>query len=321
MNQQATQNGAEGTQTTDTAQRVPGDLTLDETTRVAEAEAVATSGDYAVAMAMFREILDDNPVATPAIIGIGDIYLEQEDYSAAEPVFARAARLEPRNFSAQFKHGIALQMLDRLVEAVRAYHRALTIKPNDIDANLNIATTYLQMGEPRSAVTFAERVVELSPSNGPAQANLGAAYEQLDEPDKAISAYITAAELMEPSPALMRNLLNMLASEGRYREAVNTAENLLKLEESAEVYERLGWAYFRLGEYDRSVTAYERAVALQDDHWRALNGLAVNALNQWLVSEKRDTTARLTAQDGFRRSLRVNKEQPKVISLMLEYGL
>ena len=41
-------------------------------------------------------------------------------------------------FDAQFGHGRALQMLDRFIEAVQAYHRALTIRP-DIFTNEGIA--------------------------------------------------------------------------------------------------------------------------------------------------------------------------------------
>ena len=80
-------------------------------------------------------------------------------------MLARAARLAPRNFDAQYGHGRALQMLERFIEAVRAYHRALTIRPDNINANQNLATTYLQLGEPSSALVFAEKAVELDPAS------------------------------------------------------------------------------------------------------------------------------------------------------------
>src|SRR5678815_2179910 len=108
----------------------------------------------------------------------------------------------------RYGHGLALQMLNRLVEAVRAYHRALTIDPDSIKANLNLAITYLQMNEAQSAVTFAEKAVAPDPANGAARVNLGAAYEKVGRNKDAIDQYTAAMELVENTPPLMMNLIN-----------------------------------------------------------------------------------------------------------------
>ena len=58
--------------------------------------------------------------------------------------------------------------------------------------------------------------------------------------------------------------------------------------QAANAYERLGWCYFRLGHYDRSIDAYRSAIEIEPDHWPALNGAGINALNTWLLSGKND---------------------------------
>jgi tetratricopeptide (TPR) repeat protein len=279
------------------------------------------AGEYDVALTIFQDILAENPTITTAYLGIGEIHLVRKDYAKAEPAYARAARLEPRNFDAQYGHGLALQMLNRLVEAVRAYHRALTIDPDSVKANTNIATSYVQLRDPAKALTFAERAVEVDPSNGPARANLGAIYEELGQFNRAVDAYIAALELMGNRPPLMMNLINALGEENRYREAANTAESLLRIEPSAQAYERLGWCMFKLREYEQSMEAYRDAVDLDPTHWPALNGVGINALNRWLITRRGDAQARLEAREAFRRSLRVNPDQPKLVELMLKYGL
>ncbi|HRP63022.1 MAG TPA: tetratricopeptide repeat protein [Phycisphaerales bacterium] len=287
-----------------------------------DAHRAMQAGDYDIALAMFREILAENPTITPAYLGMGEIYLVQQDYEKAEPVYARAARLEPRNFEAQYGHGFALQMLQRFAEAVRAYHRALTIDPDNPKANLNLATTYLQLSEPRNAVLFAERAVEVDPSSGAARANLGAVYEQLDRNAEAVEQYLMAMELLEENTApLMLNLINVLGKEKRYREAVNTAEHLVRVQPTANAYERLGWGYFRLGEFDRSINAYRKSVELDPQHWLSWSGIGVNSLNAWLLSERKDTDAMREARTAFRRSLQINPDQPRLITLMSNYGL
>jgi tetratricopeptide (TPR) repeat protein len=229
--------------------------------------------------------------------------------------------LEPRNFDAQYGHGLALQLLKRFVDAVRAYQRALVIEPDNPKANLNVAVTYLQLNDPERGVRFAEHAVKIDPSNGAAHANLGAIYEKLERYPEAVDSYIAALELMGNQPPLMMNLINVQAKVERYHEAANTAETLVRLAPTAEAYERLGWCYFKLREYDRSMTAYRSAVEEDSKHWPALNGIGVNALNTWILSKKRDGDAKREAGDAFRRSLRVNADQPKVVQLLLNYDL
>jgi tetratricopeptide (TPR) repeat protein len=286
-----------------------------------EAETAKDAGDYEAALALFRQILAGNPDSSTAYIGLGEVYLLQEDFASAEPVLARAARLEPRNFDAQYGHGLALQMLERFVEAVKAYHRALTIRPESLEANLHLATTYLQMGEPRSARVFAEKVVQLDPGHGPGRAALGAVYQELGRFEEAVTEYEAAIELMEPTPPLLISLINALGKQKRYVDARNTAEYLVKLVPSAEGYERLGWAEFRLGEYGRSIDAYRRAVEIDGRFWRAHNGIGCNALNAWLLSDQRDRAALQEAKQAFRRSLQANPDQPKVVALLTKYGV
>jgi len=295
--------------------------TPEQAERLDDAHAAMESGNLDDALTLFQEILAENPTITTAYLGIGEIYMLQEDYESAEPAFARAARLEPRNYEAQYGHGLALQMLKRYAESIRAYHRALTIDPASPDANLNLAYVYLQLGEPTRALTFAEKAVAMAPDRGPARSTLGSIYQDLDRNAEAIETFLVAIELMGNHPPLMMNLIQVLARESRFREALNTAQTLVRLDPTANAYERLGWCAFKLRDYEQSIEAYRDAVEIQPAHWPSLNGIGVNALNTWLLSKKRDTEARQEAGDAFRRSLRANPRQPKVIQLLDNYRL
>ena len=266
--------------------------------KLTDAEAAMDSGDYNVALSLFQEILATNPTVTTAYLGIGDIYMIRRDYDKAEPAYSRAAKLEPRNFDAQYGHGLALQMLERFVDAVKAFHRALTIDPENFKANLALATTYLQMNEARNAITFAEKAVELDPGNGSARVNLGAAYEKVGRDRDAIDQYLAARELVEDTPPLMLNLINVLAREKRYQEAANTAENLVKVSPSANAYERLGWCYFRLSDFNKSMAAYKEAVEIDPKHWQSWLNLGIVSL-----FDKHDVK---TAEEAFAKVQELN---------------
>jgi hypothetical protein len=76
-----------------------------------------------------------------------------------------------------------------------------------------------------------------------------------------------------------------------------------------------------VGDYGRSIDAYRRAVEIDGTCWRAQNGIGCNALNTWLLSERRDRAALQEAKQAFRRSLQANPDQPKVVALLTKYGV
>ena len=295
--------------------------TQEQANQIDAAKAAQESGDYEVALDILQDVIAENPTITEAFLSVGDIYLETEDYEKAEPAYRRAARLEPRNFRAQYGLGLALQMLNRYAEAVQVYHKALTINPDDFRANLEIATAYLELNDADKARTFAERAVSIDPASGPARVNLGAICERLGNPEQAVEHYIAAVEILGNEPPLVANLVSALAGARRYREAANTAQTLVRIDPSPNAWERLGYCYFKLREYDESQNAYRSAVELDPDHWPSLNGIGVNALNQWLLSERNDETVRRLAREAFRRSLRVNPEQDRIVGLLINYNL
>lgn len=307
--------------TTTTQRTAPVEPTVQEQATLTAATQLRTTGDNEAALALFQELLDKNPLLPEAYVGIGDVRFAQGRFTEAEPSYKRAVTLDPADFQAQYGHGRSLQMLGRLAESIGAYQRALVANPKSAEVNLNMATAYLSLGDPRVAAQFAERAVQLEPRNGAAHVNLGVAYERLGRPADALMQYQAAAELLPQTPQLLTNMVNAYVADGRYPEAVNTAIALTKLASGPETYERLGWAEFRAGNYDSSSVAYRQAVVLDPNYWPAWNGIGVNALNRWLLSEKKDGVAASEARRAFRSSMQANPNQPKVLKLYTTYGL
>ena len=286
-----------------------------------QADKAMKQQDYQVAVSLFEQILASQPDNVPALIGLGDAQGELGQWPQAEPAFAKAATLEPQSYDAQFGHGLSLQMLDRFIDAVAAYHRALVIDPLSGSAALGVGTSYLQLDEPQHALPFAHRAVELIPDDGRAWTCLGAALEQTGEHDQSLDAYLAASERMESSPEIKHNLLHAYARAGRHLEVVGTARSMLAESDNPQAAERMGWACFRLGQYEESADAYRQAVRMDPQMWRAWNGLGVTALNKWLLSDKGDAPAKREAAHAFMTSLRIHPDQNKVASLVERYQL
>lgn len=297
----------------------PAEPTAIEAVQLDKARSRADRGDYEAALAIFEDVLRENPRLPDAWVGVGDMRMNLQDWEKAEVAYGNASSLDGENFQAHFGRGKALQVLNRLIDAIRSYHRALLIRPDDFDANLNMATAYLQLDQPLSAITFAEKSVKLQPESGVARINLGVAYERARRPDDAIVQYEMAAELMEPTPQLLMNLLNAYAQSRRYREAVNAANLLVRVAPSASSWERLGWAYFRLGDYTRSLDGYRESVRTDGQYWPGWNGVGVNLLNTWLLEERPNAATLEEARAAFRKSLQINPDQVKIQRLLAAY--
>ncbi|MEN0019394.1 MAG: tetratricopeptide repeat protein [Planctomycetota bacterium] len=285
-----------------------------------EARTLAASGDRAAALAEFERAIAINPELTDAYLGAGDIYRERGDYELAEQRYGEAARIEPQNFDAQYLHGLALQLLDRIDESVRAYLRALTIRPDDFNANLNLASALLQNDEAGQALPYAERAASINPSDGPARVNLGTAYAGMGRHAEAIGQFEAATELMQPTPELLLNLADSYGREARFAEMAGTVRQVIALQPSAEAFERLGSAEFRSRRYQDALAAFTRATQLNAQHYPAHNGIAVCQLNRYVWSERRDTAALDAALAAMRTSLRIEQNQPRILDLLSKYG-
>lgn len=284
------------------------------------AEGYRHQGDMDRALAEFERVIETNPLMTVAYLSAGDIYRERGEYAAAEQRYAAAAKVEPRNFDAQFYHGMTLQLLNRVQDAVRAYLRALAIRPNDFEANRRLAMAYLDLKEPVQALPYAQRSVALRSDSGPARANLAAVYAALGRYEAAVTEYQQAAELTELGPDILLNMADALGYLERYAEMASTLDQLLRIETSPAAYERMGKAMFKLRRYDQAMQAFGNAIAMDASYYPAHNGLGVCQLNQWLWSKGQNAPALDEAIKSLRRSLQIEPKQPRIVELVRRYG-
>ncbi len=298
----------------------PASNTFAASAAVTSARQMRAEGRADDALAELERAIELNPELTLAYLEAGDIHRERGDYDRAEPLYAEASRRDPTNFQAQYGHGLVLQLMGRLQDAIGAYLRALSIDPNSFDANLNLATAFLQIGEPSQGLTYAQRAVQLRPEDGAARTNLGATYAALGQYDAAIAEYEAAAERMAMTPELLLNLADAYGRVGRHAEMAGTLREVIRRDPSATAYERLGSALFRNKQYPDALAAFEQAVRLDPSHYPAHNGVAVCSLNRYLWSNRTDQAALTKARQAMQTSLAIKQNQPKIVDLMSKYG-
>lgn len=303
-----------------------GDSGVDSQTRealaLAQARKFRAMGDIRAALAELERAIAINPQFTPALLEAGDLHAELGEAELAERAYAAAARIEPRNFDAQFRHASTLHQLGRLDDAVRAYLRSLSVRPNEFEAMLGLSAAYLEAGNAAQALPYAQRSAESRPRSGEARMHLGTVLATMDRHEEAVVEYRQAAELMpKPAPGLLLNMSESLNRLGRYAEMVGALHEVVASEPTPVAYERLGSGLFRLRRYDEALNAFNESARLDPDYAPALNGVAVCELNNYLWAGKADSGARERAVEAMRRSLLIDRNQPRIIELLRRYSL
>ncbi|MFK7760022.1 MAG: tetratricopeptide repeat protein [Phycisphaerales bacterium] len=299
---------------------LPAPKTTEEQS-LARAVELYASGDLESALRELERAIAINPRFTRAYIELGDIYMEMAEYDLAERKFAAAVRNEPRNYLAQYRHANVLHKLGALDESKRAYLRALSIRPSAFDANLGLSQVQLESGTPEQALSYAQRAVRADPQSGRARMHLGNVHAALDQHEQAIIEYQQAADVFDqPGTGLLLNMADSLNQLQRYAEMVGVLEQMVLVEPDTLAYERLGSGYFRLRRYDEALVAFNSSANLDPNHFPALNGIAVCELNNYLWNGKVDGGARERAVDAMRRSLRLERQQPRIVELLRRYS-
>ncbi|HTB98080.1 MAG TPA: tetratricopeptide repeat protein [Terracidiphilus sp.] len=110
------------------------------------------AGEKQRAIALYEQILREDPAYAPAYINLGTIFFHLRRYGRAEELYRRATEADPGYVLAFFDLGNVLDELDRPEESIAAYKRAIVLAPRYADAHYNLALAYERKGEARGAL-------------------------------------------------------------------------------------------------------------------------------------------------------------------------
>jgi predicted Zn-dependent protease len=219
-----------------------------------------------------------------------------EALHALEPLAAQT----PEPAGVEKVRGLALYQQNKLMEAAAAFAGAATQDPHDIEAAQMQGVTLFRMGRPADAIPLLERSREQKVAAANVDGNyvLGLCYmdtRRYDEARKAFAAqygfppdgaeaYLLSARLLfrreylpaaitaaqkalalAPKMPLVHQLLGEIAlAQSRETDAITEFEQERAINPLyGGLYDRLGDAYLRAGEYDKAQQALNRAVLLE----------------------------------------------------------
>ncbi len=152
-----------------------------------------------------------------------------------------------------------------------------------------------------------ERVQQLESRHWPLLYGRGAAWERTGRWDLAEADFRRALELVPDQPLVLNYLAYSWIEQGKHlEEARDMAARAVELRpDNGFIIDSLGWAYFRLGDYETAVTTLERAMEAEpgdpvitshygDALWRV--GREFEARLQWRSALRSDPDPELAAE-------------------------
>ena len=188
----------------------------------------------------------------------------------------------PGRGSANYLMAIALGRDGRPDEAATHLTALLRTNPSHVEGNVLMAVHLQRQGRREEAIKHLEAALRVNPGLGGIKLQLGHLYLVSNRlPDALrIAQELERAAPKSPEPPLLRGMA--LLAQRKAPEALEAFGAALKIKpDLADAHRGSGQAHEMLGQADRAVASYQRALAIKGDDVTVLNNLA------WLLAEVR----------------------------------
>jgi len=226
--------------------------------------AYAERGEYAKAVAAFREALRLEPDLGEAWAGLGLIYDKLGQREPAITAFREVVRLEPDHAVAWCNLGVLYRRQNQDDLAAQSYREALRSQPAMVEAWLGLGVALNHQGRHGEALSAYREAVRLKPDSAKGWFNLGRLYEQDGEHAEAIAAYREAIRLKADDPLAWYNLAVLSREYGDPREAVKAFLEAIRFKpHDADAWYGLGMTYALQGDRDGTLEVYQQLAIVE----------------------------------------------------------
>jgi tetratricopeptide (TPR) repeat protein len=235
---------------------------LDKATLLDEGVRLLDAKQPSAAISRFKKVIDIDCNSAGAYSGIGQAFLDMQEYEGARVALTKSIELNPTP-ARYVLLGHALSMLNDRRSAIRAYSDALRRSPRDSEALFGVGNV-LAKAHPRMAAAALEKAIEADPSFGESYLELGALLNRTGRFAEARQYLEKATELKPESPWSWIELANSFwgANVKSKAEAIlrDTAERFP--DESSPLWTLAGYLEM-LGRLRESETLFRQAIARQ----------------------------------------------------------
>lgn len=231
-----------------------------------------------------------------ALLSLADIYENAKKPTLAIRVYERVPQTSPLRRNADIQIGVNLDTLDKTDDAKKHLQTLIAARPDDHEATLALANILRARKQFAECGEFYGRAI--TQIGKPERGNWatfyfrGICHERDKKWDKAEADFKQALELFPDQPHVLNYLGYSWIDQG-----INLDEGMKMIKRAVDqrqddgyIVDSLGWAYYRIGDFEEAVKHLERAVELRpedptindhlgDAYWKV--GRRLEAQFQW----------------------------------------
>jgi tetratricopeptide (TPR) repeat protein len=218
-----------------------------------------------------------------------------EQHEAAIEAYRRVPESSPLHVKATVQTALNLNVLDRVDDAIALLRPVVDADPGNLETTValgNILRSRRRFEEAAEVYSQGLEAVDVPDAWWSIYYYRGIAYEQTDRWPLAEADFKRALEMYPDQPLVLNYLGYSWIDRGEHLdEAIEMVREAVEHRpEDGYIVDSLGWAYYKLGEYEKAVEHLERAVSLRPDdpvindhlgdaYWKV--GRRLEAMFQW----------------------------------------
>lgn len=263
--------------------------------------------------------LDDD--ATDTLLALGSINDAAERLEKAIEYYKQIGKDSPYKKISELQLGLDLAQIGKTDEARERLKGLIDLDPTDFRAYLAYGSVLSEAKDYKAmAENFDAAVAAIGPNPSKEHWGIfyqrGIAYERLNEWDKAEPNFREALKLYPDQPQVLNYLgYSWIDKNLNLKEGMEMIARAVELRPNdGYIVDSLGWAHYRLGQFDDAVKNLERAVSLKEDD-PTINDHLGDAY--WRVGRKLEATFQ------WKRALEANKteQSPDIDTAKIEKKL
>ncbi len=198
------------------------------------------------------------------------------EYDKVVEVTARVVKKDADYAKARYLSGEALLLLAKPADAAKAFSAVVKLRPKAAPAWVGLAHASIRTQEFDEAKIAVDKALKLEAKNAEAWRALGELHLAKEESKPALKALKKAVGYAPTDPAAARSYVVALLAAEKSKEAVSAATRLISKRKKHPMGSfLLGLALEQRGKHAAAITAYEKALALDDAFLDAHKNLAI----------------------------------------------
>ena len=261
--------------------------------------ALSQKGEYLLAVQFIQNAVVLNDQVPEFHINLGNSLMGLQQWAMAEHSYGAAIALKDTIPEAWFGLGNVRVALQKSNEAVIAYDRALQLRPDFVEAMVNLGGLLISLQQLDRAVTVLSQAATLRPNDAQPRYQMAQALEAAGHPDEAAMLYVSLAHLSRCPLSLLFEAGKRVARLGHPAQAADLYRAaLLQSPHDGAIWNNLGSALRELDQLEEARQAFVQAMDRQPNDAKILTNLGTVLKDLGQLSEALPLLQRAVELDG-----------------------